>query len=50
MFPFYTPLKTPENLRFSEVLWGFEMGILTRKWVKLSGVFIDNYGEIHFSI
>ena len=30
MFPFYTPLKTPENQRFSRVFRGYKMETFAR--------------------
>ena len=30
MFPFYTPLETPENFWFSGVSKGYKMGTLAR--------------------
>ena len=36
MFPFYTPLKTPENQRFAAVFRGYKMGTLARNGLKIN--------------
>ena len=44
MFPFYTPLETPENQRFSGVFRRYKMGKLARNWL------ISHYKLLCFSI
>ena len=34
MFPFYTPLKTPKNQRFSGVFRGYKKGTLARNGLR----------------
>ena len=44
MFPFYTPLETPENLWFSGVFRRYKMGKLARNWL------MSHYKLLCFSI
>ena len=46
MFPFYTPLKTPENQRFSGVFRGYKMGTLARNGLKNTKAMTE--GVFHF--
>ena len=39
MFPFYTPLKAPENQRFAGVFRGYKMGRLVRNGLNLHLMF-----------
>ena len=42
MFLFHTPLKTPENLWFSGVFWGYKMGTSDKiRLVKSMGVVLQ---------
>ena len=47
MFPFHTPLKTPENQRFSSVFREYEMGTLNKNGLMLLQALLH---EIHISL
>ena len=40
--PYYTPLKTSENQRFSDVLRGYRNGFLTFSW----GIEMEHWAKI----
>ena len=46
MFPFYTPLKTPENQRFSDVFSGCRMGTLAKNRLTLLWLVFKDFSEI----